>query len=135
MKVLQISGLLLLAISCGCAGTKKLPLRFIADSNGLTDAPTPSGFLVSPQEAKSIFFRSRGLRKYALYFFHDEEHYYVDGFSGFKEPTPASAQRSGTIINGRTGHVYSRSSKSWEAYPRETSSTPTDGAASSDGGY
>jgi hypothetical protein len=119
-NILRVGCLLLLAILGSCAGPGKPPLRFIADSNELDDASTPSGFLVSPREAKRIFFRSRGLRKYTLYFFHDDENYYVDGFSGFKEPTPTSARRSGTIINGRTGQVYDHKSKSWEeTEPRE----------------
>ena len=127
MKVLQISGLLLLAILGGCAGMGKPPLRYIADSNEINDAPTPSGFLISPQEANHTAASRQFVGKKVRHFYHDGENYY----SVYNRSIAAHARKHGTIINGRTGQIYDRESKSWEADPRKTNSTSADDAATS----
>ena len=121
-KLFRISCIVFLAVVTGCVASRGKSLKYIGHTNGIEDAPTPSGFEVSPHEARHIIGLHRqnlrdsghdiGIKKTVDDYYHDGKNYYIcDGFNGSKAST---ALKRGTIINGRSGEIYDRKSKVWK---------------------
>ena len=92
-------------------------MTLIDRSEGLGSAPTPAGFTIMPHEAQAIKDALVLPVPFLDVLYHDDDNYYV-GNGSFKRRSKAYVRDSGTIINGRTGEVYDRESKSWLPDPR-----------------
>ena len=94
-----------------------LRVTYLGDSNDMAAEPIPQGFKISPSDAVQIAMRHNGPKKTVDDFYIDDENYYIcDGFSG---SIPQTAIDNGLIINGETGQIYDRESKTWKPDPRD----------------
>ncbi|QDT95380.1 hypothetical protein [Gimesia aquarii] len=112
-SLLRLSLIFFLTIISACAGTST---QFLGHSNEIENTPTPTGFTISPSDAMVIRRLNDGPRIFVDEVYHDGENYYIcNNTIGFKSSQPL---KTGRVINGQTGEIYNRKTKSWEPDPR-----------------
>lgn len=123
-RQLRVVCIFAVIVATGCT-LEKNPLQYIGDSNDLEDAATPSGFSVSPLDARDIMRSHQLLKKTADDYYHNGENYFVvdvlvqsDASDKLVRSNASTAQQTGTIINGQTGQIFNRETQSWEPDPR-----------------
>jgi len=123
----RFSFIVFLAVIGGCAGQS---LQYIGNSNEIADAPTPTGFTISPPEANRIRRLHIDPKKTVDDLYHDGDNYYIcNGFDTWNRgrgSTASKAEKYGTMISGRTGEVYNRDSEQWEPDPRSEKESPAE---------
>ncbi len=132
-RLFRLSCIALLAGLSGCATTS---VQYIGNSMKIKDAPTPTGFTISPSDAVDIDFGHDwgGSSIMTRDIYHDDTNYYVcDGGDLFRLPswtrvrnsTTSEALEVGLIVNGQTGEIYNRETQQWEPDPRIGKESPS----------